>query len=120
MPIEISGPHSGQSSLCEPVLRSLPEWFGIESAILDYIEAIDRMPTFLALDNGRTIGFATICRHFPTAAEIYVMAVRREYHLTGIGRKLLVRSESWLSTNGVRGRIINPFARGNKTPAYQG
>jgi hypothetical protein len=31
--ILIQGPFTNLGDLCEPVLRSLPEWFGIEEAI---------------------------------------------------------------------------------------
>lgn len=102
MSIVISSPLEGQSRMCEPIIRSLPEWFGIESAIVHYVEEINRMPTFLAIDESAAIGFITICRHFVSAAEIYVMAVRREYHRRGVGRLLIARSESWLRADGVR------------------
>ena len=32
----ITNPGLGQAALCEPILRSLPDWFGIESALVNY------------------------------------------------------------------------------------
>jgi ribosomal protein S18 acetylase RimI-like enzyme len=48
MPVAILGPLLEQSRLCEPILRSLPQWFGIEAAIQHYLAEIDSLPTFLA------------------------------------------------------------------------
>lgn len=45
-----------KSRICERVLRSLPEWFGIESAIIDYISDVQQMDTWAAIDSD-AIGF---------------------------------------------------------------
>jgi len=49
MEFAIEGPLLGQSNLCEPILRLLSEWFGIEESILSYEKEIVRLPTFLAM-----------------------------------------------------------------------
>ena len=33
---------------CERILRSLPEWFGIEASIVAYARAVDAMETYVA------------------------------------------------------------------------
>ncbi len=48
MNYSIAGPHLGQAAACVPTLRLLPEWFGIEEAIVGYAAKIDGLPTFLA------------------------------------------------------------------------
>ena len=78
--MDIESPIHNLGSDCEPVLRSLPDWFGIESAIVHYVHTIDNSPTFRALIGGHTAGFLTVTKHFEESAEIYVMAVRPEYH----------------------------------------
>ena len=55
MKLTIEGPCYNTSQVCEPILRSLPEWFGIETDLAGYIEKIDILPTFLA-PTGRTGG----------------------------------------------------------------
>lgn len=37
--IKIDDPQE-KNQICEKILRSLPQWFGIESAILDYIKDV--------------------------------------------------------------------------------
>ena len=66
----ISGPHYGKSAACEPVLRALPDWFGIEAAIVQYAAEIDPLPTFLASTPEGVMGFLSLKQHNPYAAEI--------------------------------------------------
>jgi len=46
-----------KAELCNHVLRSLPAWFGIESAIVDYVNDIAPMP-MLAADFGDNLKVA--------------------------------------------------------------
>ena len=100
--IKIRGPLLEQADLCEPVLRALPEWFGIESANLHYLDAIDRLPTFLALKDESVVGFMTVYQHYPQAAEIFVTGVHPDYHRKGVGRAMLQATEAYLRKKGVK------------------
>jgi len=93
---------SGERALCEPILRSLPEWFGVERSIREYVHALREIPAFGAWANGGLAGFLGLKLHGPGAAEIHVMAVRAEYHRRGIGRALVSAAEAWLRGRGVR------------------
>jgi predicted acetyltransferase/N-acetylglutamate synthase-like GNAT family acetyltransferase len=91
---QVSGPHLGQGKDCEAVLRLLPDWFGIESAIVQYGKDVDDLPTWTARDNsGRLLGFLAVRQHSQYTAEITVMGVRPETHHNGIGRVLLEHAE---------------------------
>jgi GNAT superfamily N-acetyltransferase len=115
----IAGPEQGQAAACEPILRALPAWFGIEDAIVHYAEEIDRLPTFRAVDAaGQTLGFASIKQHTPYAAEVYVMAVRREAHRQGIGRALVVAAEDWLRGQGVEYLQVKTLSPTHADPNY--
>ena len=96
MNLEIQGPLLGQSELCEPILRALPDWFGIEEATRQYVADTAVLPTFIAFHDNQPVGFLTINQHTPYAAEIHVMAVLPEWHRHGVGRALLVASEAYL------------------------
>ncbi len=99
--ITIDGPLTGQAAVCEPILRALPDWFGIESAIVEYLEHLDAMPTFLAHAGGELVGFLAIKHHFDHAAEMYVLGVLADHHRAGIGRALVAAAESWLRERGI-------------------
>ena len=94
---------------CEAILRSLPEWFGIEESILEYRRDLEAMETFLAVtaagaagktpkEGARplegTVGFITLNQHNASTAEIHVMGVRKEIHGSGAGRALIDHVES--------------------------
>lgn len=49
----------------ERLLRGLPEWFGIESSINEYVETARTLPTLLAVDGaGEAVGVLLLQRHF--------------------------------------------------------
>ncbi len=96
----VQGPLLNQSAVCEPILRSLPLWFGIEEAVVEYVRAIEHLPTFLASADGRIVGFISLKEHFAESAEILVMGIRCEYHHQGLGRALVERAEEWLRARG--------------------
>jgi GNAT superfamily N-acetyltransferase len=101
MTISINGPVFGQSDLCNAILRSLPDWFGIESAIVQYVQDAETMPTFVASVGGEPAGLLCVNRHFPETAEVHLVAVRAEHHRQGLGRAMIHRVEAWLRADGV-------------------
>lgn len=101
MNFSVKGPRLGTAAVCIPILRSLPEWFGIEQAIIHYSSEIDRLPTFLACNSEQVIGFQSIKQHNPYSAEVYVMGVKPEAHRRGIGRALMDEAQAWLRTQGI-------------------
>ena len=102
MPIRVDEPALGTEQLCIPILRALPQWFGIEEATLHYIESIHTMPTLLAWIDDQLAGFLTIQHYSPHAAEIYVMGVHPQFHRHGVGRVLVHKAEAVLQKQGVR------------------
>jgi GNAT superfamily N-acetyltransferase len=91
-----------RSRICEEILRTVPEWFGIESATRGYIDGIAELPTFVALaDDGRELGFLALKQHGDRAAEIWVMAVRPDHHRRGVGRRLVETAERFLTGRSV-------------------
>ncbi|MFC1706488.1 GNAT family N-acetyltransferase [Planctomycetota bacterium] len=90
-----------EADTCEQILRALPDWFGIEEAIVQYRRDIEAMETYVAEVNGDLAGFLTLNRHNKHTAEIQVMAVRPESHGLGIGRALVEHAETLLRSRAV-------------------
>lgn len=91
----------------ERLLRSLPQWFGIESSTAEYIRMAGELPAYLARRPGsgpeqRPAGALIAVRHFPRAAEIYLMAVDPAEHRHGAGRALVTALVRDLAADGVR------------------
>lgn len=118
MNFQIQGPLLGQATCCEPILRSLPDWFGIEEAIVHYGAAIEQLPTFLAYQDEQAIGFVSLKEHNPYAAEIYVMGVRPEGHGQGIGRALLQAGENFLRARGIEYLQVKTLAPSHPDESY--
>lgn len=102
-PITIQGPvePACAAQVCNAILHSLPEWFGIESAIVQYVEDVKTLPTWIAISGDTPIGFIAIKKHFPQSAEVIVMGVMPEYHHMGAGSQLLTTAEKSLREDGV-------------------
>ncbi len=93
--MEIHGPLLNQASICLPILRLLPDWFGIEAALQGYEREIDGLPTFLAESNGQCTGFLSFKQHTPCSAEVYLMGVHPLFHRCGIGTALVLAAEAY-------------------------
>ena len=58
--LEIAEITENRGRICSDLLRSLPLWFGIESAILQYVSDVESMPTFVANIKGESVGFISL------------------------------------------------------------
>ena len=105
--------------VCEDILRSLPDWFGIEESIQEYAAAIRKMPTVAATRNGQVIGFLALHRHNEVTAEIHVMAVREEYHRAGAGSALVAAAERWSREQGCRLLEVKTLGPSHPSEHYQ-
>ena len=56
---------------CERILRDLPEWFGIETSVIEYVESLAALPGFVAIVDGEVAGFLALKEHYPDASEVH-------------------------------------------------
>jgi GNAT superfamily N-acetyltransferase len=89
-------------ALAERILRALPDWFGIEESLLEYVADARVMPTWEALLDGESVGFVTVKRHVPGSWEVHCLAVLRPTHGRGVGRALVARVEDEARRAGQR------------------
>jgi ribosomal protein S18 acetylase RimI-like enzyme len=99
--ITITGPDLNQAVHCEPILRSLPDWFGMEDAIRKYSLDIQSLPTLLAWQADQVVGFLSIKIHNSYSAEVFVTGVRPAFHHQGIGTQLIATAEDYLQCKGI-------------------
>jgi len=102
--IDIAGPDRLPAREAERILRALPEWFGIESALMDYARDAQAAPNFLARAGAGTIGFVTLREHNPVSLELHCIALLPAWHRAGIGRRLCAAVEHWWAARG--GRLV--------------
>ena len=96
--ISIRGLRLDDVPVCEGILHSLPDWFGIEESVQEYVRALGVLAGFVAISEvpvpePRIVGFVALRAHGEHASEIEVMAVRPDYHRAGVGRILLACAE---------------------------
>ena len=92
---------NGKPEVCEEILRSVPDWFGIEESTVAYISRSKELPMVIATMDEKPVGFLSLRHHSSFTTEIYVMGVLPEYHRSGIGKKLLIEAEKVLSNQEV-------------------
>ncbi len=96
----------------------MPDWFGIESAIVEYVNNVRVLPTFLATMHSEVVGFLTIKRRFEKAAEMYVLGVLKEHHRSGVGRAMVRAAEDWLASQGVEYLQVKTLSESRDDPNY--
>jgi len=145
--VVVRGPLTGQGAACEAVLRALPDWFGIEASIVQYVADAAVLPSFVSVgggtegtdagprgtseEPGRTdearagdregehvVGLLSLKRHAPEAAEIHVMGVLPDRHRGGVGAALLAAAEDWLRRDGVRFLSVKTLSPARPDPGY--
>ncbi len=103
----------------ERLLGDLPEWFGIEASVADYVESARTLPSLAAIRNGEVVGVCVVRHHNPFAAEIEVLAVRRDLHRQAIGRGMLAQLERDLRDRGVLLLQVKTRGPSAPSPAYE-
>jgi len=109
----------GRGRVCDEILHSLPLWFGIESAIRQYVTDVETMPTFVANSGDRSIGFASLNLHNEWTAEVHVMAIHPEFHRHGIGRKPITVSENYLRERGYKFLSVKTISASSQSKEYE-
>lgn len=99
-----------KSDVTDTVLHALPEWFGIESAIKEYVEGVVPSKFYVAYDGEDPVGFLSIVAHNPHTSEIYVMGILEPFHRQGIGSALLNAAEDDLRKDNVRFLMVKTLA----------
>ena len=80
---EVTDP-AAKSELCSCILHQLPDWFGIESSIAEYVEEAAGLPFYAAYDRTRPIGFLAVKVHNPYTSDIYVMGILEVLQADGV------------------------------------
>lgn len=114
--VKIQAPQE-KSRVCEGILRGLPLWFGIESAIVDYVKNVAEMETWAAMDSG-VVGFLSLKKHNPKTAEIYVMGVLSDHQGRKIGSQLIETAEESLKAQGFQFLTVKTLSESRPDEHY--
>lgn len=108
-----------KSSICEMILRDLPEWFGIEKAIQEYIMKV-KETYFISVSIGNTpLGFVAIKDLTEYSSEIYLLGVLKEFHKRGLGKRLIEKVEESLSQKKQKFLTVKTLSYSHPDNYYQ-
>ena len=99
MIVEITDPNEKQA-IAREVLEALTEWFGIEKSREEYISGCADWTFFAAKEAEVVIGFLCLKETGKATVELAVMGVLKEYHRSGVGRKLVERAKEAARSQG--------------------
>lgn len=71
------------------ILRDLPEWFGLEDALHNYVAEGKKHPFFVVEHDQKVAGFIYLTKNSDDTLEIYCMGILKEFHRQGMGRMLV-------------------------------
>ena len=102
----------------ENILRKLPEWFGNEESLINYINTVLEYPFWAAFDNSNCIGFFSCKIHYNRTGDIYVCGVDPDYHGKGIGTLLYKEMEKYCLKNNYEYIIVKTLSELAKYEPY--
>jgi ribosomal protein S18 acetylase RimI-like enzyme len=102
--------NSKKSEYANIILRKLPEWFGNEKSLQDYINTVKNYPFWAAFDNSNCIGFFSGKIHYNRTGDIYVCGIDPKYHGKGIGTLLYKELEKYCIKNNCEYIIVKTLS----------
>jgi N-acetylglutamate synthase-like GNAT family acetyltransferase len=105
--------------VCDAIIASLPDWFGLQEGIDECAEAVRTQPGLVCERDRRVVGFLTVVRPSAVTAEISWLAVHANDRGDGVGTKLVEGLVSDLSGTGARLLLVKTLSdREDPGPEY--
>ena len=108
-----------KASICNDILRALPNWFGVESSIVAYVGQVKSMPFYAAFDENKAIGFVALRIHGAYTSEVCVMGILQEYHRQGIGRQLVEVCETFCRESKMEFLTVKTLDESRESNSYE-
>ena len=84
----------------QQILKSLPEWFGKEDSLMQYVKTVDKYPFFAAFKEEECVGFFSGIIHHEKTGDVYVCGIHPKHHRNGIGKELYKTLEQYFINQG--------------------
>ena len=92
------------------ILEKLPDRFGNEKGLQNFINTVCEYPFWAALHNDNCIGFYSGKIHYSRTGEIYVCGIDPNYHGRGIGTLLYKKVEDYFTQNNCEYVIVKTLS----------
>jgi len=105
-----------KKQITETILRTLPQWFGVDESLVEYINTVGEYPFFAAFDGDNCVGFFCGKIHHNINGDIYVCGVHPDFHGFGIGTQLCHALEKYFIDFGceyIMVKTLSPLRMSN-------
>lgn len=109
-----------KSQICRDILQALPNWFGLQASIDDYVEMVEAFPFYAIYDRDTPVGFVSIKVHSAYTAEIYVAGILEDYHRYGLGRKMVKLCDTFCRERKIEFLTVKTLAESHPDEYYKG
>ncbi|MFA9557614.1 GNAT family N-acetyltransferase [Evansella sp. AB-rgal1] len=99
-----------KTRITDSILRQLPEWFGIEEALVNYVEGVVHTDVYALYVAEKPVGLISIKSNNQYTSEIYVMGILKEHQNSGFGKKLLEVAQDRLRMNKVNFLMVKTLS----------
>lgn len=104
--------------ICREITTDLPEYFGIPEANERYAKGVTERVSFAAAHDGNYIGLLSLEFPFQNNANIYWLAVLREYQACGVGARLIKYAEEYSRERGCLSVTVETLSPKNADNNY--
>ncbi|MEE4193668.1 MAG: GNAT family N-acetyltransferase [Anaerolineae bacterium] len=87
--IRFEGDAVTRETIANNILRALPDWFGIEGAIVDYCESSTKLPMVVLYQDEEPIGFCSLKVNYAVNCDLVVLGILPQYHRQGLGERMI-------------------------------
>ncbi|WP_353093294.1 GNAT family N-acetyltransferase [Tissierella praeacuta] len=108
-----------KSNITDSVLRQLPDWFGIEESIREYVDKVKDTIFYAVFNEDKPIGFLSLKINNKYTSEIYVMGILKENHNRGIGRYLVEKAVDYSQINDYKFLMVKTLGETHPDKNYK-
>lgn len=106
------------TSLCQDILRALPDWFGPPEVHDVYLQDVTNRPAFMLLTGDTPVGIMAVTQTSPSNVDIHLLAVAPDYHGSGAGTALLHHAADFAHAAGAVFLTVKTLGPSHESPAY--
>lgn len=108
-----------KSGIANDILRTLPGWFGIEKAIVDYCEKVKTMEFVKIELFDMIIGFCAYKINYGINCDLVVLGIYEQFHRFGIGSRLIDFINNEMKHNEVRYMSVKTLSENHSDENYK-
>jgi ribosomal protein S18 acetylase RimI-like enzyme len=107
-----------RKAIVDHILHALPEWFGIENAIVDLCEASANLPMVVIVDGQEPIGFCSLKVNYGVNCDLYVLGILPEFHHQGLGQRMIAFIEEYCREQDIRYLSVKTLSESHPDAYY--